>query len=114
MRSSLAQALFSLWRSRPVVACALLFHFANIIVPSGGHCCMPSDEVITCRYSKRCSILHKLARLKADDEVGHVKSGDLTRIRGQNGPDDDYLVDWVLFWVCYQITKFGFLYLLKI
>ena len=34
---------------------------------------------------------HKLARLKVDDEVGHVKSGDLTRIRGQNGPGDDYL-----------------------
>ena len=43
------------------------------------------------RYFSSSHRSHKLARLKVDDEVGHVKSGDLTRIRGQNGPDDDYL-----------------------
>ena len=43
------------------------------------------------RYFSSSHGSHKLARLKVDDEVGHVKSGDLTRIRGQNGPDDDYL-----------------------
>ena len=48
---------------------------------------------------------HKLARLKVDDEVGHVKSGDLTRIRGQNGPDDDYLAAAAWHSTVYGATK---------
>ena len=48
---------------------------------------------------------HKLARLKVDDEVGHVKSGDLTRIRGQNGPGDDYLAAAAWHSTVYGATK---------